>query len=41
MLSCAVLMLVCVESELMSSAYVKSLMLFGSVGMFDMFMLKR
>ena len=29
-------MLVCVESELMSSAYVKCLMLSGGVGMSDM-----
>ena len=33
-------MLVCVESELMSSAYVKSLMLSGGVGMSDMYILK-
>ena len=33
-------MLVCVESELMSSAYVKSLMLSGGVGMSDMYTLK-
>ena len=34
-------MLVCVERVLMSSAYVKSLMLSGGVGMSDMYILKR
>ena len=33
-------MLMCVESELMSPAYVKSLMLSGGVGMSDMYILK-
>ena len=33
-------MLVCVESELISSAYMKSLMLSGGVGMSDMHILK-
>ena len=33
-------MLVCVESELMSSAYVQSLMLSGGVGMSDKYILK-